>query len=134
MVSSPYSLRPADRSSISNGKVGFGQNRIGLIGNSPPTGSNRARMAPQIIAQSAASRSNHFNQIEFLHSTGLICFSDRHNTYPHPDKHIPKLRKGHGPARELLPTSSGIRKSVFQFGTRPALLFHREVLAPDRLS
>jgi hypothetical protein len=27
-------------------------------------------MAPEIIALSAASHSNHFNQIEFLHSTG----------------------------------------------------------------
>jgi len=27
-------------------------------------------MAPKIIAQTAASQSNHFNQIEFLHSTG----------------------------------------------------------------
>jgi len=26
-------------------------------------------MAPEIIAQSAASHSNHFNQVEFLHST-----------------------------------------------------------------
>ncbi len=29
-------------------------------------------MALEIIAQSAASHSNHFNQIEFLHSTGVI--------------------------------------------------------------
>jgi hypothetical protein len=29
-------------------------------------------MAPEIIAQSAAPHSNHFNQIEFLHSTGQI--------------------------------------------------------------
>jgi hypothetical protein len=28
-------------------------------------------MAPEIIAQRATSHSNHFNQIEFLHSTGL---------------------------------------------------------------
>jgi hypothetical protein len=35
------------------------------------SGSNRACMAPEIIAQSAAAHSNHFNQIEFLHSTRL---------------------------------------------------------------
>jgi hypothetical protein len=29
-------------------------------------------MAPEIIAQSAASHSNHFNQIVFLHSTGFL--------------------------------------------------------------
>ena len=28
-------------------------------------------MALEIIARSAASHSNHFNQIEFLHSTGF---------------------------------------------------------------
>jgi hypothetical protein len=36
------------------------------------TGSNRERMTREIIAQSAASHSNHFNQIEFLHSTTFI--------------------------------------------------------------
>jgi len=29
-------------------------------------------MAPEIIAQSAASHSNHFNELEFLRSTGVI--------------------------------------------------------------
>ena len=32
-------------------------------------------MAPEIIAQSAAPHSNHFNQIEFLHSTGVGTFT-----------------------------------------------------------
>jgi len=34
-------------------------------------------MAPEIIAQSAASHSNHFNQIEFLHSTGWLGVTTR---------------------------------------------------------
>ena len=36
-------------------------------------------MAPEIIAQSAAPHSNHFNQIEFLHSTGFWNASLRQN-------------------------------------------------------
>jgi hypothetical protein len=54
-------------------------------------------MAPEIIAQSAASHSNHFNQIEFLHGTGycgylIVGLYHRSRTHLSLDKDAPKFR------------------------------------------